>query len=244
MGRGVPLERLAYGGDCDVEGLVLGETLQPAGIAATGTIALLAKMRMKNGRMPAACAVSGSLVATPIAAYIQQKAHPKTTISTRPRELIVGALPLLFALHQFVEAFVWLGLRGPVSSTLRTSATEIYVVYAYAILPMIVPLGFLLIEPSRRHRRGLLPFAALGIGVGGYLLWQVTQYPIQATANAQCVSCRTHTPYGDLLAIGYVIATCGPALLSSRRYLRWFGLANLFGAVVAASVERVALTSI
>jgi hypothetical protein len=28
------------------------------------------------------------------------------------RELIIGALPLLFALHQFTEGFVWLGLRG------------------------------------------------------------------------------------------------------------------------------------
>jgi hypothetical protein len=28
------------------------------------------------------------------------------------RELIVGALPLLFGVHQLVEGFVWLGLRG------------------------------------------------------------------------------------------------------------------------------------
>jgi hypothetical protein len=29
------------------------------------------------------------------------------------RELIVGALPFLFGLHQLVEGFVWLGAKGP-----------------------------------------------------------------------------------------------------------------------------------
>ena len=31
------------------------------------------------------------------------------------RELIVGALPLLLGIHQLVEGFVWLGLRGELS---------------------------------------------------------------------------------------------------------------------------------
>lgn len=69
------------------------------------------------------------------------------------RELIVGLLPLLFALHQFSEAFVWLGLRREVSNAVGNVATHIYVIYAYAALPMIVPLGLYLIEPSGKHRR-------------------------------------------------------------------------------------------
>jgi hypothetical protein len=38
------------------------------GMVATGTIAELARTRMKNGRMPATCAVSGSFVASPMVA--------------------------------------------------------------------------------------------------------------------------------------------------------------------------------
>ncbi len=160
------------------------------------------------------------------------------------RELVVGALPALFALHQLVEGFVWLGLRGQVSSGLGDAATHAYVVYAYAVLPVIVPVGFLVLEPVRRHRRWLYPFVALGAGVGLFLLWQVTQYPILASEGAHCVLYETHGPDGDVLAILYVIATCGPALLSSRVYLRWFGLVNLAAAAIAASVQRVEFTSI
>ncbi len=41
-----------------------------------------------------------------------------------PRDLLIAALPLLFALHQFVEGFVWLGLQGDVSSGLGDDARE------------------------------------------------------------------------------------------------------------------------
>jgi hypothetical protein len=160
------------------------------------------------------------------------------------RELIVGSLPLLFALHQFSEAFVWLGLRGHVSSGVGNTATYIYVIYAYAALPMIVPLGLYLIEPSRRHRRWVLPFVVLGVAVGGYMLWDVTQYPIYAQEHASCIAYNSNAPYLEQAALVYVIATCAPALLSSRRYLQWFGVLNIAGLAVAFSVREAEFTSV
>jgi len=160
------------------------------------------------------------------------------------RELIVGSLPLLFALHQLTEGFVWLALRAQVSSGVGHTATDVYVIYAYAVLPIIVPLGLYLVEPSRRHRRRVLPFILLGIAVGGYLLWQVTQFPIYAQEQASCIAYGTHTPLEVLSTIAYVLATCAPALLSSRRYLRWFGAANVVGVAIALSVQEAAFTSL
>src|ERR1700730_8176732 len=73
-----------------------------------------------------------------------------------PRELIIGALPLLFGIHQLTEGFAWLGLRGQVSGELGSVAKEGYIVYAHAVLPAIVPLGLMLLEPDRRRARWLL----------------------------------------------------------------------------------------
>ncbi len=160
------------------------------------------------------------------------------------RELIVGALPLLFAVHQFSEGFVWLGLRGEVSSGLDHTATDIYVIYAYAVLPVIVPVGLYLIEPSIPRRRWVLPFIALGLLVGGYMLWQVTQYPIYAQEQASCINYVSNTPLETQAAVAYVIATCAPALLSSRRYLQWFGVVNLVGVAIAFSVREAEFTSV
>lgn len=160
------------------------------------------------------------------------------------RELIVGVLPLLFGLHQLTEGLVWLGLRGQVSSGVSTAATETYVVYAHAILPVIVPLGFTLLERDPRHTRWMWPLVGLGLLLGLYLLWQVTAYSVGAQPQAHCIDYTTHAPNDVLIGALYALVTCGPALLSSRRYLRWFGLVSLVGVIVTALVRVDELTSL
>ena len=161
-----------------------------------------------------------------------------------PRELIVGALPLLFGIHQLVEGFVWLGLRGEVSPGLGNAAKEAYIVYAHAVLPAIVPIGFMLLEPERRRSRIMMGMAGVGVLLGVYLLWQVTAYPVGAHEEARCIDYTTHTPNDALIGLLYVAVTCGPALISSRRYLRWFGLISLVGVIVTAVVRVDELTSL
>jgi hypothetical protein len=161
-----------------------------------------------------------------------------------PRELIIGSLPLLFGAHQFVEGFVWLGLRGEVSSGVSSAAREAYIVFAHAVLPAIVPLGFALLEPNRRRAAWLWALATIGVLFGSYLLWQVTAYPVGAGEQAHCIDYTTHTPNDYLIGALYVVVTCGPALLSSRRYLRWFGLLSVVGVIATAIVRADELTSL
>jgi hypothetical protein len=160
------------------------------------------------------------------------------------RELIVGALPLLFGLHQLVEGFVWLGLRGEVSQGLGDTAKQTYIVFAHAVLPALVPLGFTLLEPDRRRARWMWPLVAAGVLLGSYLLWQVTAYPVGAQQQARCIDYITHTPNDLLIGAVYVIVTCGPALISTRRHLRWFGAVSLVGVIAAALVRFDELTSV
>lgn len=161
-----------------------------------------------------------------------------------PRELIVGALPLLFGIHQIVEGFVWLSLRGQVAQGWGNAAKEAYIVYAHAVLPAIVPLGFMLLEPDRRRSRWMWPLVCLGLILGAYLLWQVTAYPVGAQQEARCIDYTTRTPNDVLIGVLYVAATCGPALISSRRHLRWFGLVSLIGVIATALVRVNELTSL
>ena len=160
------------------------------------------------------------------------------------RELIVGSLPLLFALHQFVEAFVWLGLRGEISMGVANVAKSLYVLYAYPVLPLIVPIGFYLLEPSARHRRRLVPFVVLGCIISATLVWQITRQPVVAEIHGHGISYFPNVIFGYPAAIGYIVATCGPALFSSRRYLQWFGVANVVAAATAFAVHRYEFASI
>ncbi|MBV9810245.1 MAG: hypothetical protein JO286_23920 [Solirubrobacterales bacterium] len=160
------------------------------------------------------------------------------------REMIVGALPLLFGLHQLVEGFVWLGLRGQVSRGLGDAAKEAFILYAHVVLPVIVPLGFMLLEPDPRRSRVMTAMVFVGGLLGVYLLWQLTAYPVGAHEQARCIDYTTHTPDDALIGLLYIVVTCGPALISSRRYLRWFGLVSLVGVIVTAVVRMDELTSL
>lgn len=160
------------------------------------------------------------------------------------RDLLVAALPLGFGLHQFTEGFVWLGLRDQVSPGLFAASRDAYVIYAQAVLPIVVPLGFALMERDRRRRLLVWPFALLGLITGLFLLWQVTQWPILAEERDHCVAYTTHTPYAIPSATAYVLAVCVPALLSTRRFLRWFGVANVVGLAFAATMQEEEFTSV
>lgn len=161
-----------------------------------------------------------------------------------PRELIIGSLPLLLGAHQFVEGFVWLGLRGQISSDAAAIARQAYIIFACAVLPALVPVGFILLEPQPKRVRWLWPFAAIGAPLAAYLLWEVTAYPVAAWDAGHCIEYATHAPNGIALPGLYVVVTCGPALISSRRHLRWFGLVNLVGLVAVATVREEEFTSL
>ena len=46
------------------------------------------------------------------------------------RELLFASLPLLFAIHQFIEGFVWLGLDGILSPTITHNMGAAFMLYA------------------------------------------------------------------------------------------------------------------
>ena len=64
------------------------------------------------------------------------------------RELLFVALPVLFAVHQFTEGFVWLGLDGILSPAVAHDMGAAFMLYAQGFLPFLVPLSVLLFEPD------------------------------------------------------------------------------------------------
>src|SRR6204780_878608 len=95
------------------------------------------------------------------------------------RELLFAALPTLFAIHQFIEGFVWLGLDGILSPAGTHAMGEEFVVYAQGLLPFLLPLSVWLFEPDVKSRRRMLSFVALGGATALYTLWALTAYPLQ-----------------------------------------------------------------
>src|SRR6201996_8525504 len=95
------------------------------------------------------------------------------------RELLFASLPTLFAVHQFIEGFVWLGLDGILSPKVAHNMGAAFMLYAQGLLPFLLPLSVLLFEPDARSRRRMLPFLVVGGLTTLYMLWALTAFPLQ-----------------------------------------------------------------
>src|SRR5271157_4095380 len=86
------------------------------------------------------------------------------------RELLFASLPTLFAIHQFIEGFVWLGLDGFLSPAVTRDMGAAFVLYAQGLLPLLLPLSVFLFEPTAKARRTMLPFLIIGTLTTLYML--------------------------------------------------------------------------
>lgn len=160
------------------------------------------------------------------------------------RELLFAAMPCLFALHQFTEGFVWLGIDGRFPSIVTHDAGAAYVLYAQGLLPFLLPLSVLLIEPTVRRRRRMLAFVTLGTVLGLYILWGLIAYPLQVSAAGHGIVYLNAISTTTVVAALYVIATCGALFFSGFSDLILLGWLNLIGLLVVMMVRRYEFTSL
>lgn len=160
------------------------------------------------------------------------------------RELLFASLPTLFAVHQFIEGFVWLGLDGRVSPTVTHHMAAAFVLYAQGLLPFLLPLSILLFEPDLKSRRRMLPFLAIGTGTTLYMLWALIAYPLQVYVQQNSIVYINDGTNNTTLALLYIIATCGSLFFSKIRDMVTFGAVNLVILLVVMAVKRYAFTSL
>ncbi len=159
------------------------------------------------------------------------------------REVPFAALPLLFAAHQFVEAFVWAGVDGDVSAATQRTAALIYLAFALPVLPTLVPLAVLLLEP-RDARLRVAPFVGLGAVVSAYLAYALASGPVGVVAHAHALTYDVQLDAGVVWAVLYVVAVIGPSVLSGYRSVVLFGVLNVVGLDAAAALYVSAFASV
>ena len=160
------------------------------------------------------------------------------------RELLFAALPLLFAIHQFIEGFVWLGLDGILSPTVAHDMGAAFMLYAQGLLPFLLPLSVFLFEPTAKSRQRMLPFLVIGVGTTLYILWALTAFPTQIYIKANSIVYINQATNNEAVAVIYVIATCGSLFFSKMRPMIIFGAANLAILLVVMEIKRYAFTSL
>jgi hypothetical protein len=160
------------------------------------------------------------------------------------RELLFAALPTLFAIHQFIEGFVWLGLDGILSPAVAHNMGAAFMLYAQGLLPFLLPLSILLFESDAQSRKRMLPFLGLGVATTLYTLWALTAFPLQLYVKGNSIVYINPATNNLTVAVLYVIATCGSLFFSKIKMMVVFAAANLTIVLAVMAVKRYAFTSL
>ena len=160
------------------------------------------------------------------------------------RELLFASLPALFAIHQFIEGFVWLGLDGRLSPQVTHDMGAAFVLYAQGLLPFLLPLSVLLFEADAKSRKRMVPFLVVGLLTTLYILWALIAYPLQIYVKANSIVYINDATNNTFVAVVYVIATCGSLLFSKVRDMVVFGWVNVAILLTVMAGKRYAFTSL
>jgi hypothetical protein len=161
-----------------------------------------------------------------------------------PRTALFAATPILFALHQFTEGFVWLGLDGRIGPSWRDHAALAFTLYAQGLLPFLMPLAVLLMEPDGWRRKVILGLTAIGAVAAIWDTYGLLALPLRVFVDHDSIAYRNVMTGSLAISLLYILATCGALLLSSFRVVRWYGLVNVIALTIVEIVKAETFASV
>jgi hypothetical protein len=161
------------------------------------------------------------------------------------REFIAMAwIPVLLGAHQFIEALVWLWLQGHVPGGIGHVALWAYLLIAFVVLPVFVPLAVIALEPTRRRKQLMAPFALIGIAIAVILFAAMVRGPVSVKLAPYHLSYSIRLSDGLAIVALYVVAVCGPLLVSGYRNVALFGIVNLVAVIIIARLTISGFASV
>ncbi|MFZ1863430.1 MAG: DUF6629 family protein, partial [Polyangiales bacterium] len=163
---------------------------------------------------------------------------------SKPKEVLFASLPMLFALHQFTQGIVWLGLYELTSPGTLHVAETVFVFYAQAALPFLVPLAIWLQEPKSTQRNLIAILVIFGGLLMLYVTWGLSVEPTTVSIEHHTLVYSNPSTSHLRIALAYILTTCGPLLLSRSAAIQLFGWLNVLGLVAVYMIAQYAFTSL
>ena len=159
----------------------------------------------------------------------------RSALATRQRRALpFAAIPMLFAVQQFVEAVIWLTFSHE-APLLNSVMSHVYSFFSHVLWPVYVPVAVLLLEPAGWRRLALIAFVAAGAAVGAYLLYILLAFPVVSRPTGQHIEYDSPHFFAAATMTLYLLSTALSPLLSTHRMVVVFGALALlsFGAAYA-----------
>lgn len=146
-----------------------------------------------------------------------------------------ATIPFLFGLQQFSEGFVWLSLTHDYTESIQQISTGFFLVFAQVLWPSFVPFSIYLLENDSKQKKILLAISIFGFLVAGYLAYCLLSFPFTASIHGNHIFYALNFKHTEFTYSGifYFIPTVLPALISSTKYMVYFGLTILLSFILS-----------
>lgn|SRR3989338_8253485 len=133
-----------------------------------------------------------------------------------PSQIVFASIPLIFAVQQITEGFVWLSLSNPAYASLQEVATYNFLFFAQVVWPVWVPFAILKLEPKERRRMSEKILVVIGGLVSIYLAYCLLTFPVEAKIVGYHISYEQNYPAAISRYCGflYIVATIVPPFFS------------------------------
>lgn len=159
-------------------------------------------------------------------------------------EWVFASLPLLFGLHQFDQGIVWLGLFHVVGPQGLHAAATLFVFYAQAVLPLLVPLAVWLLERPGAKKNLLAVLVLVGALLAVYVAWGLAHEATQVSVRNGLLVYDNPATEHLWVAVLYILTTCGSLVLSRSVAIQMFGWLNLIGLVAVYLLAQYSFTAL
>lgn len=154
----------------------------------------------------------------------------------KPTQLVFASIPLIFAVQQISEGFLWLALSDPFYESLRNLTTYVFLFFAQIVWPLCVPFSILLLETNAKKRKVQKIFAGIAVITSLMLAAFLVIYDVTANIDGHHIAYDQEYPEKLLRfgAIPYLIATIAPLFFSSVKRMWFLGSTVLVSYIITA----------
>lgn len=167
-------------------------------------------------------------------------------ITRKPSQLAFTFIPVLFAVQQVSEGFVWLTLQHPAYARWQSIPIHVFMVFAHIVWPVWITLSAWLLEKQATRKKILSILFAVAILLSGSEVYYMMQTPITAEISGHHVKYGFEYPpiYVIVTDIVYGLVTIVPCFVSGIRKMWLLGLCFTVSLLFSAFFYQAHLLSV
>ncbi len=144
-------------------------------------------------------------------------------------KIILATIPLLFALQQLCEGFVWVGLADPTEPTYTGYMIFGFLFFAFFVWPALLPYSLIVLETNVLKKNLLYLTWGIGITISTGLAWLSYYYGVTSEISCSHIAYAINIPirHTQWAMICYFIATITPFFISSKKRAWIIGLLSV-----------------